>query len=209
MPFQPFDPQKPLSIHEGHLPHWRQDGVTYFVTSRLADSMPREKLDQWRDERDTWLRARGLRNVAQLDTLPEKVRNEFHRYFTAQWHQWLDAGHGACVLRAPEIREILIAHFLSNHGERYDLDAWAVMPNHFHALVTPLARWTLGSVVQGWKGASARAINLQLGTTGRLWQPEPYDHIVRSEEQMAHYRRYIAENPIKARLREGEYALSK
>ena len=209
MPVQPFDPQKPLRIHEGHLPHWRQDGVTYFVTSRLADSMPREKLDQWRDERDTWLRAHGLRTVEQLDRLPAKARNDFHRHFTAEWHRWLDAGWGACVLRVREIREIVIAALLGNHGERYDLDAWVVMPNHFHALVTPLAGWTLGSVVKGWKGASARAINVKLGRTGQLWQPEPYDHIVRSEEQMEHYRRYVAENPIKARLREGEYACSK
>ena len=206
---KPFDPRAPVRIHEMHLPHWRQDGVTYFITSRLADSMPRERLDQWRDERETWLKARGLRSLDQLDKLPERERHDFHRHFTAQWHQWLDAGYGACVLRAPEIREPLIAALLQHHGNRYDLDAWVVMPNHFHALVSPLAKWTLGCIVQGWKGGSARAINLRLGQTGRLWQPEPYDHIVRSEEQLQHYRRYIAENPIKARLQEGEYALSK
>ena len=90
-------------------------------------------------------------------------------------------------------------------------EAHCALPPHSKvpSLVTPLAKWTLGGIVQGWKGASARAINLRLGRTGRLWQPEPYDHVVRSEEQLAHYRRYIAENPIKARLREGEYALSK
>ena len=206
---KPFDPHAPVRIHEMHLPHWRQDGVTYFITSRLADSMPQEKLDQWRDERATWLRARGLRTAEELDALPAKARNAFHRLFTAEWHTWLDAGYGACVLRLPGICEIVIAAMMEHHGERYDLDAWVMMPNHFHALVTPLAKWKLGTIVQGWKGASARVINLRLGKTGRLWQSEPYDHIVRSEEQMEHYRRYIAENPIKARLPEGEYALSK
>lgn len=205
---KPFDPHAPVRIHEMHLPHWRQDGVTYFITSRLADSMPQEKLDQWRDERATWLRARGLGSAEELDKLPAKERNDFHRHFTAEWHRWLDAGYGACVLRAQETREIVIAALLQHHLERYDLDAWVVMPNHFHALVTPLAERKLGEIVQSWKGASARAINVRSGRTGRLWQPEPYDHIVRSEEQMEHYRRYIAENPIKARLREGEYALS-
>lgn len=209
MAFQPFDPHAPVRIHEMHLPHWRQDGVTYFVTSRLADSMPREKLEQWRDERHTWLRARGLRTAEALDKLSAEERNAFHEHFTAEWHRWLDAGYGACVLRVSEIRENFIAALLQHHDDRYDLDAWVVMPNHFHALVTPLAKWKLGSIVQGWKGASARAINLRLGRTGRLWQPEPYDHIVRSEEQMEHYRHYIAENPNKARLREGEYAVSK
>ena len=206
---KPFDPRAPVRIHEMHLPHWRQDGVTYFITSRLADSMPRERLEQWCEERAAWLKARGLHSVAELDQLPARERHDVHRHFTAEWHRWLDAGYGACVLCAPEIRKILVAGMMQHHGERYDLNAWVVMPNHLHALVTPLAQWTLGAIVQGWKGGSARAINLRLGKTGRLWQAEPYDHIVRSEEQMEHYRRYIAENPIKARLREGEYALSK
>ncbi len=80
---KPFDPHAPVRIHEMHLPQWRQDGVTYFVTSRLADSMPREKLEQWRDERDTWLRARGLRTAEELDKLSAKDHNDFHRHFTA------------------------------------------------------------------------------------------------------------------------------
>ncbi|HEX7261698.1 MAG TPA: OB-fold nucleic acid binding domain-containing protein, partial [Luteolibacter sp.] len=47
------------------------------------------------------------------------------------------------------------------------------------------------------QGASARAINQNLGRTGSLWQAETFDHIVRSEAQLDHYRRYIAENPCK------------
>ncbi|MFM2142847.1 MAG: hypothetical protein RLZZ476_1391, partial [Verrucomicrobiota bacterium] len=45
------------------------------------------------------------------------------------------------------------------------------------------------------------------GRSGPLWQKEPYDHIVRSEAQFQHYRRYIAENPIKAGLEPHEYAV--
>ncbi len=53
-----------------------------------------------------------------------------------------------------------------------------------------------------WKGASARKINQITGRVGSLWQAEAFDHIVRSEAQLNHYRRYIAENPSKAGLRE-------
>jgi len=38
---------------------------------------------------------------------------------------------------------------------------------------------------------------------GILWQREPFDHIVRSEAQLKHFRKYIAENPQKGGLREG------
>ena len=34
----------PLKIYQQHLPHWRQDGATYFVTFRLHDSLPQAKL---------------------------------------------------------------------------------------------------------------------------------------------------------------------
>jgi REP element-mobilizing transposase RayT len=191
------------------LPHWQQEGRTYFITFRLGDSLPREKLNQWHDERKTWLRAHGLRSIEQFEKAPEKTRHEFHQRFTAQWHAWLDAGSGACVLRAPAVREIVVGVLLGNHGARYDLDAWVVMPNHAHVLLTPRGNWKLGVILQSWKGGSSRAINLHLGRSGSLWQSESYDHIVRSEEQLEHYRRYIADNPIKAKLREGEYALSK
>ncbi len=57
--------------------------------------------------------------------------------------------------------------------------------------------------MQKWKGATARLINRSLGRTGSLWQAETFDHIVRSEAQFGHFRRYIAGNPEKAGLREG------
>jgi hypothetical protein len=43
MPF--FNPEARLIIRRGKLPHWRQEGVVYFVTFRLADSLPQAKLE--------------------------------------------------------------------------------------------------------------------------------------------------------------------
>ncbi len=42
MPFELFDPQGDLQITAGHLPHWYQPGVTYFITFRTDDSLPIE-----------------------------------------------------------------------------------------------------------------------------------------------------------------------
>jgi hypothetical protein len=201
-----FRPNDVVRVHRGHLPHWRQEGVMYFVTGRLADSMPREKLRQWKDERETWLRVHGLAAAAQLDRLPSKKQHEFHARFTRQWHDWLDAGYGDCVLRTPETRRLFLHRLGEHDGVGYELDAWAAMPNHFHALVTPTST-RLGEIVRHWKGGSAFDINQALRRTGTLWQAEPYDHIVRSAAQWRHFQRYAAENPIKAKLHEGEYAV--
>lgn len=202
---QYFDPHGVVQSHRGHLPHWRQEGTMYFITSRLADSMPQEKLCEWQQQRDAWLSGHGLTDVSQLDTLPEAERHEFHATFTAKWHDWLDRGHGECLLRRTELRELLLNRLFALDGAGCELDAWVVMPNHLHAIVTPQGR-SLGEVVRFWKGGSASDINKQLSRRGSLWQAEPYDHIIRSEAQRDHYRRYIAENPIKAGLPESDYA---
>ena len=55
--------------------------------------------------------------------------------------------------RLRQIRETLT--FWTEFDEKeYHLDAWVVMPNHFHALVTPKAGNTLGGIVQRWKSGS-------------------------------------------------------
>lgn len=177
----------------------------YFITSRLADSMPQEKLCEWQQQRDAWLSEHGLADVSQLETLPEADRHEFHATFTAKWHDWLDRGHGECLLRRTELRKLLLNRLFALDGAGCELDAWVVMPNHLHALVTPQGR-SLGEIVRFWKGGSAADINKHLSRKGSLWQAEPYDHIVRSEAQRDHYRRYIAGNPIKAGLPESDYA---
>jgi hypothetical protein len=53
VPFRGFDPHGELAIDRRRLPHWRQIGVAYFITFRLADSVPQTLLRQWRDERIT------------------------------------------------------------------------------------------------------------------------------------------------------------
>ena len=36
LPFTAFDKHRPAAIHSRNLPHWRQEGVTYFITFRLG-----------------------------------------------------------------------------------------------------------------------------------------------------------------------------
>ena len=52
--FRGWDPDKRVRIYTRHLPHWRQDGATYFVTFRLADSLPEAKLTEIKNLRAWW-----------------------------------------------------------------------------------------------------------------------------------------------------------
>lgn len=61
IPFQGFNPYGEVRIYEhGILPHWRQDECTYFVTFRLADSLPQSVLQKLEEERIQWFRKAGI-----------------------------------------------------------------------------------------------------------------------------------------------------
>lgn len=58
--FYGLDRLKPVTVYRRSLPHWRQDGATYFVTFRLQDSIPASKILEWQNQRATWYAAHGL-----------------------------------------------------------------------------------------------------------------------------------------------------
>jgi hypothetical protein len=85
-----------LDVYRRKLPHWRQEAVIYFVTFRLADSLPIQKLEALNEEKARWL---------ALNPLPHNERQlkDYHRNFSLRIHGWLDSGYGSCVLARPEI----------------------------------------------------------------------------------------------------------
>ncbi|HUQ69946.1 MAG TPA: DEAD/DEAH box helicase family protein [Planctomycetaceae bacterium] len=190
-----FDPTAPLAVLEGNLPHWRQEGATYFVTFRTADSLPQVKLNQWRAERDQWLNAHPEpRTPAQNWKLfPERIQ------------QWLDAGYGACLLARTEVRKVVVDALNHFDGDRYQLGAWVVMPNHVHVIVTPLRNHELSDILHSWKSFSAKAINRIVKDSGTFWQKESFDHILRNPDSLERIEAYILANPEK--LAEESYSL--
>lgn len=183
-----FDPQEPISDLLGNLPHWRQETVTYFVTFRLADSIPRAKLELWISEREDWI----ARHPPPHDP---PTRYDYYRRFIERFQRWLDAGHGACVLAQPAVQKIVVDAILFFQDSRYVVRESVVMPNHVHAVVTPLAEYDLSKIVHSWKSFTANAINRELGRKGPLWQRESFDHIVRGPDQLDRIERYIHANP--------------
>jgi REP element-mobilizing transposase RayT len=183
-----FDPSQPIENGSGNLPHWRQDGVTYFVTFRLADAIPTRTLDLWRRERIDWL---------ERNPPPHSKRQlvDYHERFVSRYHRWLDAGVGACVLADPGVRQIVCAAMVHFADVRYALREWVVMPNHVHVVISPFAGRELSAILHSWKSFTANEINRRLRRHGSLWQKESFGHIVRSPEQLERIERYIHDNP--------------
>ena len=206
MPFTPFNPTQEIQRTRRHLPHWHQEGRTYFVTFRLADSMPVDQRARLEAARDVWLHSKGINSLDEIEQLPDDERKEYHRVFTARIHELLDAGYGSCVLRTQENAEIVASSLLFFDGERYEMLSFVVMPNHVHLLVSPIEQHTLSGLLKSWKRHSARQINLRIGSTGTsLWLDENFDHIVRSSAQLDHFRNYLRDNPNKAGLPPGTF----
>lgn len=203
--FVPFDEQRAMRIYQRNLPHWRQEGVTYFVTFRLVDSIPKAVRRQWEYEKAQWLQARGIdydgergRWRAAFEKLPKAVQFAFHKHFNRQVQACLDRGLGVCSLRNPACIDIVRERFLVDDGSRHHLGDFVIMPNHVHALFTPAPGEKLEMILKRMKGASAVECNRVVAGQGTFWQQESYDHIVRTLEQLHRYRQYIADNPCKA-----------
>jgi ATP-dependent Clp protease ATP-binding subunit ClpA len=188
-PFIGFDPKAPVGfLRGGNLPHWRQDGVTYFVTWRTADSLPKARVGVWFAEREEWLKKNP-------EPWSATVEEEYFQRFPDRWEKWLDESYGGCLLARPESRKIVEDVLKHDDGTKYHIKDFVVAPNHVHVLVTPSGEHTLSDAVQEWKSVSAHRLNKALGRKGEFWQKEYFDQIVRSPEQLAKFRSYIKNHP--------------
>ena len=193
-----FHPLKEVERHRTLLPHWQQPGASYFVTFRLADSLPREKLDAWKAERDAWL-------AVHPQPWSEDTEAEYHRLFSTRMDEWLDAGHGACVLKEQRLAEVVGGALNHFDGDRCVQHAWVVMPNHVHALFTLASGQSLEALLHSWKSFTANAMHRLSGDSGPVWQRDYFDRLIRDEQHFRRCVRYIRRNPEKAQLRSGEF----
>lgn len=181
-----------------HLPHWRLSGSFNYVTWRLADSLPQEKLKAWSEEKRIWLQ----RNPKPWDAA---TVSEYGDRFPKKLEAWLDLGYGSCFLRKPECGQIVANAFRFFDGERYDLSSFVIMPNHVHALFQLCIGWEIEEVSHSLKSYTANEINKALGRKGAVWQQEGFDHLLRGVAHLDRCLSYIRNNPSAAHLKADEY----
>ncbi len=196
--FEPLNWSKPVVKSRRKLPHWVQEGATYFITFRLADSLPQEKLDELERLQAQW-------EAAHPPPRDPEAWQQFHRETMQRIDDWLDVGAGECCLRDPRCAGI-VSHALHHfHGQRYFLPAYCVMPNHVHVLVKPAAGHEPADLLHSWKSFTAKAINKHLQRTGEVWEPESHDTLVRDARHLWNALRYIGKNPGKANIPEDQW----
>jgi putative transposase len=180
------------------LPHWQQNGGTYFVTFRLADALPSKLLDGWHHEREVWLRLHPAPWSAEIE-------RDYHNRFSAKIEHWLDAGYGSCILRQPDCASIVDETLVHFDGERVRRISSVIMPNHVHVLFVQNTAYSIPKLLHSWKSYTSHKINATLGRCGSVWQKDYFDRLIRDEQHFANCVRYIRRNPTKAQLSPGGF----
>lgn len=191
------------------LPHWHPPNAVFFVTFRLAGSLPHELLEELRREREKTERLLAAR--FQGEQLAEE-RYKLHKKRFARYDDALAQSQFPRWLAEPHIAEIVQREIHALAPASYQLICYSIMPNHVHLLIdlqdiphpAPLKEnqhyTALSQAMKLLKGRTGLACRRQIGGEGAFWQHESYDHVVRNQREFENIIGYILNNPVKAGL---------
>jgi REP element-mobilizing transposase RayT len=193
------------------LPHYHPVGASFFVTSRLYGSLPKEFLENlhiwYETEKERLL-------VENPNEQTEKALALLQRDYFRKYDNALDQCLcGPTYLKDPAVARRAVEQLTRFDGQWYRLLAYTIMPNHVHALLdfsvqvkedgsVDMEQYQNLDVVMGRiKGASARYANLELGRTGNeFWQVEYHDRYIRDKRHLLAAIDYIKQNVVSAKI---------
>jgi hypothetical protein len=120
-------------FYRRRLPHWEKPDATYFVTFRVAGSLPQSLLQQAEAE---------IRSMEQRVRQQGRSASEVERERRAILERYLDEDRTNPILSNPQLAALVRDALRFHAGRKYDLLAWCIMPNHVHLLLRPLAKGT-------------------------------------------------------------------
>jgi putative transposase len=202
-------------------PHFNPPDGTLFVTFRLAGSIPKPIVREYKAKLQ-WHREQLRRVQLLCHGEPSSELEQWTQEVEALNRQWFmkteeilhKANHGPTWLKEHAVADKVAENLHRFDGEAYRLDAYSVMSNHAHTVFRPLLSeldftqiWAgefnqhpgLSKIMFSLKGRSARECNLILGRSGSFWEHESFDHVVRSGK-FDKTIRYVLNNPVKAGL---------
>jgi len=181
-----------------YLPHWTTAEGIYNVRFRLVDSVPKEKLDDWRFEQNEIL---SLAKRQKRD-LTYQERIDLLRLHTDSVERFLRSGHGSCWLKDDRVAKITADALKFFDGKRYKLFAWCIMPNHLHVVLRSFPSFPLPDIAHSWKSFTSKEANKIIGRKGIFWQSEYFDRLIKNMDQLKYTIEYIWSNPELAGLKD-------
>ena len=197
-----------------------------FVTFRLAGSVPKPVLQEWKAEKE-WLEeellrvAREARETETIEAINHEARLiAFQRRWFLRFEKVLHRGdHGPTWLKDERIAKLVADSIRHRDGKVYRLDAYCIMSNHVHVVFKPFLDERslsvkdnaeklsfenedppLSAIMHSLKSYTANEANKVLKRSGPFWEAESYDHVIRDKQEYHCVVAYVLNNPVKAGL---------
>lgn len=185
-------------LRRRRLPHWEVSGAYYFITFRLARSLPTHLAEAWRQRKQD----DAVHGEERPPAGGWEARFQRMRQFDTELET---CTFGPRYLAEPAVAASVCQAITHFRGSRYELPAFNVMPNHAHLVIRPLLQepgrcWKLEELLHSIKSFSSNQANRLLGRSGEFWQREYYDHLIRSDAEFTAYVEYTLYNPVAAGL---------
>jgi putative transposase len=193
------------------LPHWYKPGAIFFITYRLADSLPVAVMERLKAKQKSFLQQSPAPGLSR-----QEHRETAHKIWFGDYDAALDQSQDACLLADRRVASMVRENLYHHHGTKYYLLAYCIMRNHVHVLLQPTAEFQseyfdsigdqddghspLSEIMHSLKSYTAHEANRILGRSGTFWQRESYDHWFRSEQELERIVLYIQANPVRADL---------
>lgn len=164
--------------------------------------VPKEIYEQWEQEYNLEKEKIMLFSKNKNEDLDQLGKITF-----AKKDKFLDNySGGKHYLKSSSLAKIVADTLHFWDGKRLELFAYCIMSNHVHVVLrlfndteidTPPY---LQEIMHSIKRFSARECNKLLGETGKFWQDESYDRLIRNDEELHRILIYVLNNPVKANL---------
>ncbi|HBC85570.1 MAG TPA: hypothetical protein DCZ94_01315 [Lentisphaeria bacterium] len=181
-----------ISFYRRKLPHWTVRGRSFFLTIRLKNSIPRQELEE--------LKNKTLK--LKEESNKPGASNNFLETYICHLDSILDNSKDNLFLQDPKVAKLIIDSLLwIETNYTWKILSAVVMPNHLHILTAgEQATKSFNKVFSIFKGYTAREANIILSRKGAFWAPETFDHWCRTPFEEERIKKYIIDNPVKARL---------
>jgi REP element-mobilizing transposase RayT len=199
------------TYYKRNYPHYQPLGCTYFVTTRLAGTIPKKVYEKFKKRyNQQMLMISKCKNVTKRRRLlNELYKNSFLNYDSildksTQGRNWLS--------------NKLVANLVQNSIHRrdnkdYELYAYTIMPNHIHIIFKPIIEqnpellnnndenyFIVTKIMKSLKMYTGKEANNILNRSGPFWKHESYDRVIRNNLELHILTEYILKNPVKAKL---------
>lgn len=118
--------------YKRNLPHYQPGNADYFVTFRLANSLPKKVIDNLKNEYSILINETG--KINDLSKRKRAILRNAKQYF-GKFDNLLDGSQtGPLWLKEEPIANIINESIIYRDKKKYDLHCFTIMPNHVHVV---------------------------------------------------------------------------